>query len=219
VIHAEVSRVRRAGQEWRVEARGQTFSSRTLVLACPAHVSGRLLESAAMPLAAELSAIPYTSAVLVMLVYERAGLGHPLNGFGFLVPRGERKALAAATWVNIKFPSRIPAHLAALRGFIVGSEAASLLDVPDSNIVDLVRQDFSRWMGITATPLFTTVHRWPHSMPQYVVGHQRRRKEIARLLEEYPGLFLTGNAYDGVGIPDCLRGVQETAKRISESCI
>ncbi|MGH9693355.1 MAG: protoporphyrinogen oxidase, partial [Bryobacteraceae bacterium] len=208
-VHAEISRVQRSGSLWQVSAGEQTLSSPDLVLACPAHVCARLLESSAVPLAEELSAIPYSSAILVTLVYELATLGHPLNGFGFLVPARQRKALAAATWINVKFPVRIPSHLAALRGFIVGAEATTLFHAPDADVIDLVREDFSRWMGIEARPLFSTIHRWPDSMPQYVVGHSERRAKIARLLEQYPGLFLTGNAYDGIGIPDCIRGAQE----------
>ena len=214
VVHTEVSQVQRFGSLWQVRAGDRTLSSPDLVLACPAHVCRRLLESSAIPLAEELSAIPYSSAILVTLVYERAALGHPLDGFGFLVPAGQRKVLAAATWVSVKFPVRTPSHLAALRGFIVGVEAAGLLEAPDASLIDFVRQDFSRWMGIDAPPLFSTIHRWPDSMPQYIVGHDERRQKIARLLEHYPGLFLTGNAYDGVGIPDCIRLAQDMSKQV-----
>jgi oxygen-dependent protoporphyrinogen oxidase len=214
VIHTEVSQVQRSGSLWRVRAGKQTFSSPDLVLACPAHVCGRLLESSAASVAQELGAIPYSSAILVTLVYDRAALGHPLNGFGFLVPAGQRKVLAAATWVSVKFPVRTPSHLAALRGFLVGPEAADLLDAPDAAVIDLVREDFSRWMGTNAGPLFSTIHRWPDSMPQYSVGHSERREKIARLLEQYPGLYLAGNSYDGVGIPDCIRLAQQISKQV-----
>jgi protoporphyrinogen/coproporphyrinogen III oxidase len=69
-------------------------------------------------------------------------------------------------------------------------------------------------MGTNAQPLFSTIHRWPDSMPQYLVGHAERREKITRLLEQYPGLYLAGNAYDGVGIPDCLRLAQEISKQV-----
>jgi protoporphyrinogen/coproporphyrinogen III oxidase len=214
VVHAEASQVQRSGSLWQVRAGERTFSSPDLVLACPAHVCGRLLEGSALPLAEELSAIPYSSAILVTLVHERAALGHPLDGFGFLVPAGQRKVLAAATWVSVKFPVRTPPHLAALRGFIVGPEKARRGQAPDAVVIDLVREDFSHWMGTNAQPLFSTIHRWPDSMPQYLVGHAERREKITRLLEQYPGLYLAGNAYDGVGIPDCLRLAQEISKQV-----
>jgi oxygen-dependent protoporphyrinogen oxidase len=69
-------------------------------------------------------------------------------------------------------------------------------------------------MGTNARPLFSTIHRWPDSMPQYVVGHTERREKIAHLLEQYPGLYLSGNAYEGVGIPDCIRLAQQISKQV-----
>ena len=219
VVHAEIDEVKPFGSIWQIRAGEQTLSSPNLVLASPAHVCSRLLQNSAAPLAEELSAIPYSSAILVTLVYDRAALGHPLNGFGFLVPEHERKVLAAATWINVKFPIRIPPHLAALRGFIVGADSAKLHAASDAEIIELVRHDFSRWMGIDTGPLFSTIHRWPNSMPQYVVGHCARCARIECLLDGYPGLFLAGNAYYGVGIPDCIRSAEEISKQVIARCV
>jgi oxygen-dependent protoporphyrinogen oxidase len=149
-----------------------------------------------------------------MQVYDAAALGHPLDGFGFLVPRGERKTMAAATFVNTKWPQRTPPGLAAIRAFIVGRQAVELADASEAEVLSLVRDDLRTFMGITASPMFHTFYRWPNSMPQYVVGHGARVKHIFEHLINYPGLFLAGNAYDGVGIPDCLRLARLTAQQI-----
>jgi oxygen-dependent protoporphyrinogen oxidase len=133
-----------------------------------------------------------------------------------LIPQAERKTIAAATWVNTKFPSRIAAGLAALRGFIVGEQAIQLAHAPQTDIIQRVRDDFRHFMGVTAAPSFYTVHSWPRSMPQYVIGHAQRQRNIAQILPRYPGLALVGNAYDGVGIPDCIRRAKEVVKRMSE---
>jgi protoporphyrinogen/coproporphyrinogen III oxidase len=217
VIYAEATQIEQSAKGWRVKAGDEWLEASRLTLACPAHAAGRLLQSCAPPLASELAAIPYSSAILTMLVYDRAALNHPLDGFGFLVPQAERKTIAAATWVNTKFPSRVRPGLAALRGFIVGEQAVQLLNTPQADILQRVRDDFQRFMGVTAQPLFSTVHAWPHSMPQYVVGHGKRQQTITQLQEHYPGLTLVGNAYDGVGIPDCIRIAKNSAKHISKS--
>jgi len=219
VVHAEIDEVKPYGSVWQIRAGEQTLSSPNLVLACPAHVCARLLQNSAARVAEELFAIPYSSAILVTLVYDRTALRHPLNGFGFLVPASERNVLAAATWINVKFPIRIPPHLAALRGFVVGTEATNLLAASDADIIELVRQDFSRWIGADAAPRFSTIHRWPNSMPQYVVGHSARCARIECLRDGHPGLFLAGNAYNGVGIPDCIRNAQEISKRVIARCV
>ena len=214
VQRAEATAVTRRGEGWEVQVGSQIISSRNVALCCPAHVNARLLETSAVPVANELAAIPYSSAILVMQVYDKASLGHPLDGFGFLVPRGERKTMAAATWVDTKWPVRTPPSLAAIRAFIVGRQAIELANATEAEILALVREDLRSFMGITAPPLFHTFYRWPNSMPQYVVGHSARVKNIFEHLQNYPGLFLAGNSYDGVGIPDCLRHARLIAQQI-----
>jgi oxygen-dependent protoporphyrinogen oxidase len=219
ILHAEASAVTSSGGGWQVRVAGETLTARNVVLCCPAHVNAGLLEATATPLADQLAAIPYSSAILVTLVYDRLAINHPLDGFGFLVPRVERKTIAAATWVNTKFPFRIRPGLAAIRAFIVGQRAVELMPVPQEDIIGLVRKDLQSLMGITAQPLFHTFYRWPGSMPQYVVGHAERVTNIFKHLKQYPGLFLGGNAYDGVGIPDCLRRSREIAQHICQKSV
>jgi oxygen-dependent protoporphyrinogen oxidase len=96
----------------------------------------------------------------------------------------------------------------------VGRRALELADASEQEILTLVREDLRSFLGITASPVFHTFYKWPHSMPQYVVGHSKRIHNIFEQLTNYPGLFLVGNAYDGVGVPDCLRHARETAQHI-----
>jgi protoporphyrinogen/coproporphyrinogen III oxidase len=215
VVHREATAVSQNGQTWIVRAGTESLRAKHLVLACPAAVCARLLENAAPELAESLADIPYSSAILVTLLFPADQVRHPLDGFGFLVPRRERRTLAAATWINRKFPSRIAPDLVAVRGFIVGDNAATLREASDPELVSLVRDEFRRLMGIEVPPRTSVVSRWPESMPQYVVGHNERIRRIQTVLSSYSGLHLVGNAYDGVGIPDCIRRARETAKAIA----
>ena len=214
IVRGEATEVRRQADNWKVRVGSETLSASNIALCCPAHINAKLLESNVAPVADELAAIPYSSAILVTQVYERAQLLDPLDGFGFLVPRGERKTIAAATFVDTKWPHRNPQNLAAIRAFIVGRRAVELADASEQEIVPLVREDLRSFLGITASPVFHTFYKWPNSMPQYVVGHSKRIHNIFEQLANYPGLFLVGNAYDGVGVPDCLRHARETAQHI-----
>ena len=216
VLHAEVESIERLADGWRVRAAGEWLEARELVLACPAHVSARLLQQAAPELASKLSLIPYSSALLVTFVYRKTEIRHPLAGFGFLVPRAERKTIAAVTWIHRKFPSRISPSLAALRAFIVDPEASELLDSPRDFVAKLVRADFQQFLGIDAEPLYSTFYTYPLSMPQYVVGHENLVKEISAMVENTRGLSLLGNFLEGVGIPDCVRLARATANRIEK---
>ncbi len=215
VVHGEAVRVERVADSWRVSLNNAQYESEQLVLACPAYASATLLQTIAPALSAELDAIPYSSSVLVNLLFQKSEITHALDGFGFLVPRPERHTIAAVTWINQKFPCRIAEGLIAMRAFVVDPESATLLDVSDEKIVDLVMADLRRLMGLSAGPVFSQVNKWPRSMPQYLVGHESRRNRIRDLLASYSGLHLVTNSLEGVGIPDCVRLAKELSLHIS----
>jgi oxygen-dependent protoporphyrinogen oxidase len=205
--------VRHNGQ-WQVQVGKTKHEAKFLIVAIPAHKAASLLHRPLPALSSELAAIPYSSAIMVALGYARPAITHPLDGFGFLVPRPERNRVAACTWINTKFPQRIAAGHAALRAFIVDDDAEALMPADDTEIIRVVREEFRRLMGIEAEPLFTAVQRAPLSMPQYVVGHTARCERIQELVRNEPGLRLVGNAYEGVGIPDCIRLAKKAVSEI-----
>ena len=214
-VQAEVDLVEKSALGWRLRMNGDYIDAQNVVLACPAHVNAHLLRESCPDLSHQLASIPYSSALLVTLVYEREAFGHPLDGFGFLVPKRERHGVAAATWVSTKFPSRTPDNRVALRAFIVGADALDLMHQNDEELIALVRSEYTRLMGISRQPVFSTIYRWPSSMPQYTVGHEVRKQAIEELTARQAGLFLCGNAYDGVGIPDCIRLASEVPLHIA----
>ena len=216
IIHGPAASVEPvAGGRWRVRMRDSFEEARQVVIACPASRAAALVNRFSPQLADELCAIPHSSAITVMTGFRRGAVGHALNGFGFLVPRRERKTLAACTWLNTKFPTRVAPEYAVLRSFLVDRDADELMLAPDEELIDTVCGELKNLMGVTARVEFFTVNRWPHSMPQYVVGHQARWHRIEEQLRNDPGLHLVGNAYDGVGIPDCVRLAKEAALRIA----
>ncbi len=136
--------------------------------------------------------------------FRRSELHHPLKGFGFLIPRAERQALVACTWVGTKFEHRVPDSHALLRCFLTADAS------PDAVLVEL-----KRIMGFEADPAFVRTSRWPRSMAQYTVGHATRMGELNDLLRAHPHLQLIGNAYEGIGIPDCIRLANQSVNRIT----
>lgn len=196
---------------WRVRIDGAWVEADAVVLACRAFQSARLVRPLEPRLSGLLDAIPYNPAMTVTLGYAKRDLQHPLNGFGFLVPQRERRALLACTWVNNKFDFRAPEDIAVLRGFC----APQTMDLDDESAVAAVRADLLRLMRVTGEPSFRKIARWPQSMPQYTVGHRERVSGIEELRRGLPGLYLAGNGYDGLGIPDCIRSGREAAKQIS----
>ncbi|MEZ5399075.1 MAG: protoporphyrinogen oxidase [Bryobacteraceae bacterium] len=192
-----------------VRVNGEWIPARHVVLACPAHAASRLTAGADPELAKMLGAIGYSSSVTVAFGYRREQWDPPLDGFGFLVPKRERKPgeMVACTWVGTKFPNRVPDSHALLRCFIRGEE------YDEAAVCDQLR----RVMGVTVEPAFTRVFRWPRAMAQYTVGHGERQKLIDARMQGHDWLHLVGNGYHGIGIPDCVRLGRQAADRIAGS--
>ncbi len=201
---------------WQVRVGGELVSAEHLVLACPAHACADLLENSVPEAATLLGQIPYSSAIVATLLYNAEDIHRSLDGFGFLVPRSERQTVAATTWINTKFPSRVAADLVAIRAFIVAEDAVRLSGLPDRELVRLAADDLRRLMGLRAEPQHAIVYRWPNSMPQYVVGHRARLQSLNETVADRRGLHLVGNAYEGVGVPDCVRLARVAASKIAD---
>ena len=203
---------------WRIRTnRGETFVADGVCLALPAFVSARLLSSADAQLATELDGINYASSATINLAYKREDIPHPLDGFGFVVPFIERRSLIACTFSSVKFPGRAPHGHALLRAFAGGALQPEMFELSQNELISRVRADLRDLLGIAQPPLFTEVSKWERSMPQYHVGHQERIKRIKERLAALPGLALAGNAYSGLGIPDCISSGETAAACLVET--
>jgi oxygen-dependent protoporphyrinogen oxidase len=187
------------------------------VLATPAFQTERIIRELDPQLANSLSTITYSSAATVNLAYRREQVPHPLNGFGFVVPHLERRAIIAGSFSSVKYAGRAPAGSVLLRAFVGGSLQENLFNLDDQAMEQAVRRELELLLGIHAAPLFVRIARYPRSMPQYFVGHLKLVDQIERKLLCYPGLALAGNAYRGVGIADCVRSGEAAAEAILES--
>jgi oxygen-dependent protoporphyrinogen oxidase len=165
-------------------------------------------------LSAELEAIPYASTATVNLAYERADIPHPLDGFGFVVPFIERRATLACTFSSVKFAGRAPEGRALLRAFVGGALQPDMFDLDEVAMLDAVRRDLRDLLGVTAPPLLAHVEKWPRSMAQYHLGHTQRRARVRSLLRRHDSLALCGNAYEGAGLPDCVRSGESAAETL-----
>jgi oxygen-dependent protoporphyrinogen oxidase len=200
---------------WTVSAGLDSDQFDAVILAVPAGQAARVLQLASHKLAAELGAITYSSSVTLTLGYDKKVRASLPPGFGFLVPRSEGTRMLAATFVHNKFPHRAPPDRAIIRCFLGGSRDEAVLDLSGEEIVSIARSELRKVLGLTAEPLFARVYKWRGAMAQYSVGHLERLQRIEAVRQTLPGLALAGNAYSGIGVPDCVRSGTEAANALT----
>jgi oxygen-dependent protoporphyrinogen oxidase len=198
------------GSGYRIELFGsEAIAVDGVVVATPAHVTAELLAELDAGLAAIHAEIPYASSVVVSLGYSRADVV-PLDGYGYVVPRAEGGDVLACTWSSQKWEHRAPEECVLVRVYLGRFGGRDVTSDTDDDLVAAARAEIA-FLGVSAQPVLTSVHRWPLGMPQYVVGHPDRLERIDVALAEHPGLALAGAAYRGVGIPDCIASGEAAA--------
>ena len=187
-----------------------------VILAAPAHVAGALLDGVDHELARNLLDITYSSSVTVTLGYYKEQLAKLPPGFGFLVPRSEGMRMLACTFVHNKFPHRAPEGKGILRCFLGGARDEAILGLSDEEMLETVHREIRDLVKVDARPIFSRVYRWLEAMAQYEPGHIARVASIEKRVAEIPGLALAGNAYHGIGVPDCVRSGMEAANLVAQ---
>lgn len=218
----------RAGHGWTVRLDdGRKLDAGAVVLATPASVAAELVEKTDPESAGRMRTIRYASMATLSLGYRASDVAKVPGGFGFFVPRRERRSVLAGSWTSTKFDHRAPEGHALLRIFLGGAGGKAgrrrrrpyvgpqVLDLDDEALVSTVRAELRSILGVTAEPMLARLSRWPAGYPQYDVGHLERVREIEAALP--PGLRVAGSAYHGVGLPDCVRSGTEVAKQILSS--
>ena len=191
---------------------GTTRTARHVVLATPAYVSADLLRPLTPGAADLLASIRYVSTGTISFGFRRDEVAHPLNGFGVVIPRSERRPINALTWSSTKFDYRAPEGYALIRVFFGGSRNPQMIDKSDDDLLSIARSELDALMGIRAEPVMHRLYRWYNATPQYDAGHLDR---VAAIVAALPaGIHVSGSPYRGIGLPDCVHQAQGTADQI-----
>ena len=189
---------------WKVRARGlEEFCTDAVVLALPAYAAATLLQPSAPQLSSLLSAIEHAPMNVVASAYHRNQVRHPLDGFGFMVPRKEGLHTVCTIWNSSVFPGRAPEGSVLMTSFSAGESHDDLMNASERVLAQTVEAENAKILGITGTPIDHAVWKYPRALPQYTIGHAQRVQAIAAALHEFPGLYLAGNYLNGRSIGDC----------------
>ena len=213
-----------SGSGWTVEVSEQgkpagprTYSARAVVLAAPAPVTAGLVESFAPAAGRTLNEIPYAPIVIVGLGFRRSDVGHPLDGFGCLLPGREGRKLLGSLWSSTIFPARAPEGMVTLTNYLGGAKRPELIGSHDDELIAVTMNELRTWLGVTGEPQAVKVVRWPQAIPQYTIGHAQRLAAIESGMEKWLTLVPAGNYLRGVSVPDCILQTRQLADRLVDT--
>lgn len=217
-VHSDrpiLSMVRDDGK-WRLgssEGRCEVFDH--VVLAIPAFDVAKI-EGFPLDLHPDLDRLPYNPVSVVGLGFDRSRVAHPLDGFGFLVPRSESRRILGTLFSSTLWPHAAPAGKVLLRTMVGGGRQPELAGLSDAELVAMVGQELSELVGAIGAPEFVHIARHARGIPEYPVGHH---ETIRRLKAQLDGthVHLAGNAWDGIGVNDCVAAALPRARSILES--
>ncbi|MFQ5731963.1 MAG: protoporphyrinogen oxidase [Planctomycetaceae bacterium] len=206
------------GNEWCLDfADGSGAEFDAVIVTTRAYQAGDLLRSLDGTLAAQLRGIEYASSAIAITGHRLSDVRDSLDAFGLVIPAIERRKIIAVSFTSRKFPGRAPGGRVLLRTFAGGAMQPELMQLVDAELIDVVRRELRDILGVDGEPDFLELHRYENAMPQYHVGHLERVDEIERLVSSHRGLEIAGNAFRGVGIPDCVHSGEQAAERLVDA--
>jgi oxygen-dependent protoporphyrinogen oxidase len=191
---------------------GDTLHADAVILTMPAYAMAALLRPLVPAAANALASIRYVSTGTISMGFRIEDIKQPLHGFGLVIPKSEQRPINAITISSTKFAHRAPDDHVLIRVFFGGSRSPATMAFDDEKLVAVVRQELRAILGIEATPLFHRVYRLHYSSPQYDVDHLKRIEAIEAALPS--GIYVTGSAFRGVGLPDCIHQSQLTVNKV-----
>jgi len=199
--------------ELQCEGTVTSLTADQIIVATPAYRAAEFLGNIDSELSNELNAIEYASSAVAITMHRLSDIKHPMDAFGMVIPKIENRRILAVSFPSRKFPDRAPEEAIQLRTFIGGALQPEVLEHSDNDILRIVQAELKEIFDVTSEPLHAILSRHQRSMPQYHVGHLSRVRRIRNRERALSNIHLAGNAYDGVGIPDCIASGESAAEQ------
>jgi oxygen-dependent protoporphyrinogen oxidase len=210
-----VHRIVREEGAYKLYTSKSTVEADIVILASPAYAAMEILKDLDSGISKTLSDIPYPHVSVVCFGYKKEKVGHPLNGFGFLVPHIEGRKILGTLWDSSIFPNRASEGYALLRTMVGGAKSPETATLDDEKIISMVFDELRPVLSLKTEPDLIRIYRWEKAIPQYLLGHSKKVRSLEERLRSWPGLYLTGNAYKGIGINDCVENGYKLAEEIA----
>lgn len=195
----------------------QVFKADKVVLATPAWVTANIIHPLSELTATNLMQIEYVPAVIAFTGFDRRHVNHPLDGFGFLIPSKESRqkgyTILGSIWSSSIFPGRAPEGKVAFTNILGGARKTDILEYDERELIEMTLRDLKSILHIDEKPEFVRIVRQPRAIPQYTTGHQNRIETIKKGLQDFSGLYLTGNYINGVSVGHCIAEATKLATK------
>ncbi len=213
-LNARALRVEKQGSAYRIDIDQQEpLEAQRVILAAPAPVTAQLVSGLAPEASRELSRLHGCDISVVCTAYRREQVSREPDGFGFLVPRFERRRILGCIWTSSVFPHQAPPEYVLLRTMIGGALDPEAVNLSDEELLDLVAGESASLLGIGTAPEFVRIYRHRDAIPQYSLEHQRVLNAVAAAERDHHGLRFAGNAFMGVSMNDCVVSARASLER------
>ena len=210
-----IAEIEKVGAGYRLKSQtGEQVRAESVVLALPAHAGAVLSRKLDSGLSKALDAIPYAPIAVVCTAYRREKVAHDLNGFGFLVPRNQKKRTLGCLWTSTLFPRSVPEGWVLLRTLYGGYTDPGAARLEDKELLELLGREVHPLLGIEREPEMHRIFRHERGIPQYMLNHGDILDQLEAAETRNPGLVLAGNAYRGVGLNDCVLSAHRAVERL-----
>ncbi len=183
-----------------------------MIVTIPSYQAGTLLNSLSPGIEEKLCNIPHATSAIVTLAFNREQVKMDLDATGFLIPSSEKTQLSACTWSSEKWEGRAPEDMVTFRCFFSNIDKGYLQEWPKDDWTKIAENELKNILSIEGNPEKAWFHTWQDAQPQYKMGHLKTLRSIEKALTDYPGIYLAGSPYRGVGIPDCIRQAKEVVE-------
>ena len=197
---------------WVVEYGTEAAFARAAVVSTPAYAVGAVVDGL-KELGLLAKRIEYAPIAVVALGFRREDVGHPLDGFGFLVARDEGMLTLGVLWDSSIFPNRAPGERVLMRVMLGGARNPVVAELDEEELYQRALEEVGNILDFRSEPERVWIFKYDRGIPQYGMGHADLVDRMEGIAEA-KGLFLHSNAYRGVGFSDCIGNAALVADKV-----
>lgn len=198
------------GKNEAIDCQKVIFAGRLVELS-QTHLNGIILDEFR-----NLGKVYHPPVSTLVLGFDRKQVEHPLDGFGVLIPKIEKKNILGTLFSSTLFPNRAPEGKVLLTNFIGGTRQPENANLVKKDLIELTLRDLGDILGVSGQPEFVHHVYWKEAVPQYDVGYGAMKKLLTHLEDEYQGLFFTGNYRNGISAADTIVNALELSGRVPD---